>query len=140
VKLGTINALFTLTLVGAAVLVFAAGHFGRLNRQSQEANNLEQRIHRVESGLVPLDPVKGETATPKSLIERMRHYKVPGVSVAVIDNETITGIAVTALPTLRQVKPWKSIPGSKQRLSANLFPRWQRCILWSKGSSIWTRM
>jgi len=85
---GTIKALAQ-TFVGAAVLVFPAGHFGRLNRQSQEANNLERRIQRVELGLVPLDPVKDETLTPKSLIERMRHYKVPGVSVAVIDNETI---------------------------------------------------
>lgn len=78
-----------MTLISTAVLVLPADHSGRPNRHSQAANNLEQRIHRVESGLIALDLVKGETPTPKSLIERMHHYKVPGVSVAVIDNEKI---------------------------------------------------
>jgi CubicO group peptidase (beta-lactamase class C family) len=101
VKVGKINALFVLTLVSAAVLVFPADHSGRLNRESQAANNLEQRIRRVELGLVALDRVKGETPTPTSLIERMHHYKVPGVSIAVIDNEKIDwsrgyGLADTA--------------------------------------------
>lgn len=100
-KVGTINALFALTLVSAAVLVFPGDHSGRLNRESQAAKNLEQRIRRVELGLVALDGVKGETPTPKSLIERMHHYKVPGVSIAVIDNEKIDwsrgyGLADTA--------------------------------------------
>lgn len=88
-KVGTINAPFAPTLVAAAVLVFPADRPERLNRESQDTNNLEQRIHRMESGLVPLDPAKGETATHKSLMERMQHYKVPGVSIAVIDNEKI---------------------------------------------------
>ena len=88
-KVGTINALFALTLVSAAVLVFPADHSGRRNRESQAANNLEQRIRRVELGLVALDRVKGETPTPKSPIERMHHHKVPGVSIAVINNEKI---------------------------------------------------
>ena len=84
-KFGTITTLFAVALLATAVLVFSAGHPG----QSQASNNLEQRIHRVESGLVPLHPAKGETPIPKSLMERMHHYKVPGVSVAVIDNEKI---------------------------------------------------
>jgi CubicO group peptidase (beta-lactamase class C family) len=129
VKAGTIKALFALTLVGAAVLIFPAGHFGSLNRQSQEANNLERRIHRVESGLVPLDAAKGEALTPKNVIERMRHYKVPGVSVAVIDNETIAwarGYGVANVATGQSVDV---DTGSKQHLSANLSPRWRRCIL-----------
>ena len=90
-KVGTINALFALALVSAAVLVFPADHSGRRNRESQAANNLEQRIRRVELGLVALDRVKGETPTPKSPIERMHHHhhKVPGVSIAVINNEKI---------------------------------------------------
>jgi hypothetical protein len=88
VKVGTINALFALTLV-AAVLVFPADHSGRRNRESQAANNLEQRIRRVALGLVALDRVKGETPIPKSPIERMHHHKVPGVSIAVINNEKI---------------------------------------------------
>jgi CubicO group peptidase (beta-lactamase class C family) len=89
VKVGTINPLFALTLVSAAVLVFPADHSGPRNRESQAANNAEQRIRRVELGLVAVDRVKGETPTPKSPIERMHHHKIPGVSIGVINNEKI---------------------------------------------------
>jgi CubicO group peptidase (beta-lactamase class C family) len=50
-------------------------------------SRLEERIRRVEQGLVPfgrdLQPLFGHTAT---LSERMDHYGVPGVSVAVIED------------------------------------------------------
>lgn len=45
------------------------------------------RIRRVENGLLPPVLVKGEPAW--NLTERMEHYKVPGVSVAVIENYRI---------------------------------------------------
>jgi CubicO group peptidase (beta-lactamase class C family) len=45
------------------------------------------RIKRVENGLLPPVLVKGESAW--NIIERMEHYKVPGVSVAVIENYKI---------------------------------------------------
>ena len=92
-KVGTIGTLFAVTLFGTAVLVFSAGHPRRLKRESQASNNLEQRIHRVESGLVPL--------------ERMHHYKVPGVSIAVIDNEEIDwarGYGLADIPTGKEVE------------------------------------
>jgi len=53
---------------------------------------LSKEFAEVELGLVALDRVKGETPTPKSPIERMHHHhhhKVPGVSIAVINNEKI---------------------------------------------------
>ncbi len=45
-------------------------------------SDLELRMQRVENGLLPQVLIKGEPAW--TLAERMRHYKVPGVSLAVI--------------------------------------------------------
>ncbi len=46
--------------------------------------SVDPRIQRVENGLLP--PLLLNGAKPMSLPARMRHYKVPGVSIAVIEN------------------------------------------------------
>ncbi len=56
---------------------------------SQTQAGLEQRIQRVESGLMPATGAKGETAPKWNVADRMAHYNVVGVSVAVIDNYAI---------------------------------------------------
>lgn len=51
--------------------------------------NLERAIEAVECGLLP---VSGESNRPiqiHKLVERMKHYKVPGFSVALIDQEEV---------------------------------------------------
>ena len=48
------------------------------------ATPTEERIARVENGLRKPNRLKGSPAEPMKLAERMEHYKVPGVSVAVI--------------------------------------------------------
>jgi CubicO group peptidase (beta-lactamase class C family) len=50
--------------------------------------DLEARIQRIEKGLVPQPGIviKGQTASRLSLADRMEAYKIPGVSIAVIDN------------------------------------------------------
>lgn len=55
----------------------------------QSQPGLEQRIERVESGLMPSGAAKGETPPKWTMADRMAHYNVVGVSVAVIDNYTI---------------------------------------------------
>lgn len=45
-------------------------------------SDLELRMQRVENGLLPQVLIKGEPAW--TLAERMQHYKVPGVSLAII--------------------------------------------------------
>jgi CubicO group peptidase (beta-lactamase class C family) len=60
-----------------AAPVAAQGHAG-----------VAERIQRVESGLLPAVMIKGETTAMK-LAERMAHYKVPGLSVAVINDGKI---------------------------------------------------
>lgn len=52
-----------------------------------------QRIREFETGLVEFDPgapaASGKTAKLWTLADRMAHYKVPGVSIAVIDQHRI---------------------------------------------------
>src|SRR5690349_2862772 len=45
---------------------------------------LAARIERVERGLLPATPIKGEPGW--TIQERMKHYRVPGVSIAVIND------------------------------------------------------
>ncbi|MCI0391089.1 MAG: serine hydrolase [Acidobacteria bacterium] len=66
--------IFSASLV--AVCIFLLIGFGQ--------SDLNSRIKSVEKGLLPSVIIKGEPTW--TLDERMRHYKVPGVSVAVINN------------------------------------------------------
>ena len=51
---------------------------------------METRIKRIESGLIPEIQEEDETLPPSlSLRERMAYHKVPGVSIAVIDDSKI---------------------------------------------------
>jgi CubicO group peptidase (beta-lactamase class C family) len=50
--------------------------------------NVAERIQRVENGLLPAVTIKGQNAAMK-LADRMAHYKVPGLSVAVVNDGKI---------------------------------------------------
>jgi CubicO group peptidase (beta-lactamase class C family) len=58
------------------VLILPLSAFGQAPAQA--------RIARVESGLLPPVIIKGEASW--AIKDRMKHYKIPGVSVAVINN------------------------------------------------------
>lgn len=79
-------------MVGMVLLVGAFA--GRLPRDFstsatiQNKSSVVERIARVESGLLPAVILKDQSAT-MTLAERMRYYKVPGVSVAVINEGKI---------------------------------------------------
>src|SRR5690349_8865114 len=45
---------------------------------------LASRVERVERGLLPATPIKGEPGW--TIQERMKHYRVPGLSIAVIND------------------------------------------------------
>lgn len=55
---------------------------------AQGQAGVAERIQRVENGLLPAVMIKGQTSAMK-LAERMAHYKVPGLSVAVINDGKI---------------------------------------------------
>ncbi len=60
------------------VLLFPGGSFGK----SKPSAEVVARIKRLEQGLLPPVLIKGDTAW--SIEERMKHHKVPGLSIAVI--------------------------------------------------------
>jgi CubicO group peptidase (beta-lactamase class C family) len=51
--------------------------------------DLEQRIRRIEEGLLLPVIVKGQPSQPMKLADRMQFYKTPGVSIAFINNGRI---------------------------------------------------
>ena len=70
--------------------------------------DLEQRISRVERGLLLPVRIEGEPDPVMGLAERMQYYLVPGVSVAVINNGAIEwarGYGVHELGSKRPVTP-----------------------------------
>jgi CubicO group peptidase (beta-lactamase class C family) len=72
----TRSAIAALTLVAAAATLAAQGP-------------ADERIRRIENGLLPPVVVKGQPARTMKLDDRMRELKVPGVSVAVFENGRI---------------------------------------------------
>lgn len=55
----------------------------------QNVDGLEERLERVENGLLPPVIIKGQPVEPMKLADRMKFYKTPGLSVAVINHGRI---------------------------------------------------
>jgi len=53
---------------------------------------MNARIRAIEEGLLPPVVIKGEPTPSMLLSERMEHYNVPGISIAVINNSELEGI------------------------------------------------
>jgi len=83
--------LFILTALSLCVAdIFSPTGFAQKRIPASAQNDsLNERIRRVENGLLPLVVIKGEPDPAMKLTDRMRFYKTPGVSVAVINNGKI---------------------------------------------------
>src|ERR1700719_2982040 len=55
------------------------------------APDFAPRIERIENGLLPAATIKGQPMVRMNLAERMKHYNVPGVSIAFFENGQIAG-------------------------------------------------
>ncbi len=80
-------------IAGFALAVFAFGAVCWPGTAAAE-EDLAARIRRVENGLVP-NPglvLSGRPAAKAGLLERMAVYKIPGVSIAVIDDYKISWV------------------------------------------------
>lgn len=84
--------LLSMLAIGAAGLSTRARQRAETDERAQKteqqktvATTLEQRIERVENGLLPAVVLKGETPPSMTIDERMKFYRTPGVSVAVIN-------------------------------------------------------
>lgn len=73
-----------------------------------EAQGTDPRIARVENGISGAIQVQGREAEVATILERMEHYNVPGVSVAVLDGGRIVwakGYGVKDIETGEPVTP-----------------------------------
>ena len=71
-------------------------------------SSVADRIARIERGLLPPVLVKGEPLPNLNLVDRMRFYKVPGVSIAVIDRgriDWVRGYGFADIASQRPVTP-----------------------------------
>ena len=66
--------------------------------------DISSEINSVENGLLPTYQVKGDSIITYNILDRMKHYKVPGVSIALVENGEVKwakgyGIANTETKT-----------------------------------------
>jgi CubicO group peptidase (beta-lactamase class C family) len=54
-----------------------------------QTSKVSDRIERVENGLAPGIVIKGRPEIKMKLADRMKHYNVPGLSIALINNHQI---------------------------------------------------
>jgi CubicO group peptidase (beta-lactamase class C family) len=93
-------------VIPSLVLVLVAGA-AWITAASQKATSVAERIQRVENGLLPPVLIKGRPAGMK-LSERMAHHKVPGLSIALINEgkiEWARGYGVVERDGSRAVTP-----------------------------------
>src|SRR5262245_17982738 len=73
----------------SVTMLLLAFLFGNLVEGGDISLGSSSHLERVENGLLPAAIIKDEPAVRMGLTERMRHYKVPGVSFAIINNYEI---------------------------------------------------
>lgn len=67
--------------------------------------DIEKRIHAVENGLKKEILIKGTESLGMNLIERMKYHKVPGVSIAIINNGKIEWAKAYNIATAETITP-----------------------------------
>ncbi|MGI8838783.1 MAG: serine hydrolase [Pyrinomonadaceae bacterium] len=60
-----------------------------VNSSQRALPDVEQRIRRIENGLLLPIVIKGQPSVSMRLVDRMQFYKTPGVSIAMINNGKI---------------------------------------------------
>lgn len=78
--------------VGVAALKGPTGakwHRPAATATLQGSGEIAERISRIENGVLPQPALRSQVPEKSKLTDRMKHYKVPGVSIAVIHNDRI---------------------------------------------------
>jgi CubicO group peptidase (beta-lactamase class C family) len=78
--------LLIVMLVAGSVYPQALHTKAPVKPKSSTNATLEERISRIENGLLPMLILTGSPDPRMKLIERMKHYKTPGISIAVIND------------------------------------------------------
>jgi CubicO group peptidase (beta-lactamase class C family) len=85
-----IPAAIAIALTLTLLLGGCGGQAATPSTEAEPSASVQARIQRVENGLIALTADGGlELGDPKTLVERMAHYGVPGVSIAVIDDHQL---------------------------------------------------
>jgi CubicO group peptidase (beta-lactamase class C family) len=63
------------------------------------------RIKRIENGLLPAATIKGQAVQSMNLAERMKHYNVPGVSIAFFEHGKISWTRAYGLADVADGRP-----------------------------------
>ena len=71
-----------LSLIFAFTLVF-------ISCKNEKTKDVSSEIKAIENGLLPTYQVKGDSVITYNILDRMKHYKVPGVSIALVENGAI---------------------------------------------------
>lgn len=56
---------------------------------TEKAIDVTADLNAIENGLLPTIKIKGDSLITYNIIDRMEHYKVPGVSIAIVENGKI---------------------------------------------------
>lgn len=86
---GVVLSLVLAILFSGVATLTPVGQTAREFRETPGATDVAQRIERVENGLLPPAVVKGDAPVRMKLADRMRFYKTPGVSIALINDGKI---------------------------------------------------
>lgn len=94
----------------AFLVGFPLGHIGltlALAAETHPSKNISQqaRIARIENGLLSAVVIKGQKQSGMALADRMKHYKVPGVSIAFFEHGEITWSRTYGYAELATKKP-----------------------------------
>ncbi len=69
--------------------LFLAALLASCQPGTRKEQNVDQHISRVENGLLPSIVLASDTAPQMNILDRMKHYHVPGLSIAVINHGRI---------------------------------------------------
>ncbi|HEX5709586.1 MAG TPA: serine hydrolase [Pyrinomonadaceae bacterium] len=87
----------------APVVAFDDAKKGERDARNAPSSSVAARIERVEHGLLPPVLVKGDAGW--SIEERMRHHKVPGLSVAVINDFKVEWVRAYGVKDVETKEP-----------------------------------
>jgi len=71
------------------LLLFFALSFIFISCDNEKVIDVSSEINIIENGLLPTYQAKGDSIITYNILDRMNHYKVPGVSITIVENGKI---------------------------------------------------
>jgi CubicO group peptidase (beta-lactamase class C family) len=62
---------------------------GTASDETTRGDKVEVRVNRIVNGLLPAAIIKGQSRPRMALVERMKYYNVPEVSIAFLDKDRV---------------------------------------------------